>query len=253
MYIAGADGSSYGYSNDHDPLNILACMNTALARFKERPPAKVQITNAEASAGFAIAPPRDATVIRVFSRITPVPKGCTVLNTGIGRDYLWIYPNEVKAMASSNSTKLPASVALRMARYNLMDNVRGTPDMWKRSEVKQLASSVRVSHRTSDSMDVEFTVRFKMATASGRRGYTGSLTGSLSIHGGMQLTRFHAIADGQAWGDGTYTPNAPKGKYHLAVAMVDAHDPASRIVPPEAVSTENNDRSYRDPTLPSVN
>jgi hypothetical protein len=252
MYIAGADGSSYGYSNDHDPSNILACMDSALARYKQRPPSKVQITDAEASARFAIAPPKDATIVRVFSRIMPVPKGCSILNTGIGRDYLWIYPSEVQAIAASRSRKLPASVALRMARYNLMDNVRGTPDMWKLSEVKQLASSARVLQPAPDSIDMEFTVRFKMSTASGRRGYSGTLNGSISVHHG-QIARFRALADGQAWGDGTYTPNAPKGKYHLVIAMVDAHDLSATIVPPEAVSTENNDRSYRDPTLPSVN
>ncbi len=253
MYIVGPDGTSYGYTNDHDPSNIHACMNSALQQYKQHPPKSVTITDQEIQARFAITPAPTTSVVRVFSRIRPVPEGCTGLNKGVGRDYLWIYRDEVKAMLAAKvqpgqAIKMPDSLARRMARFHLLDNVRGTPDMWDAHEVKHLTFQARLVQDAGGVRTIAFAGTFAMQTNSEKKGYTGKVEGELAIRASdAQVVRFRAFSDGKAWGDGTYTPNAPKGRYTLQIAMVEAHDPTARIVPPEDVSTENSDKQYHHP------
>lgn len=250
MYILGPDGSSYGYTNDHDPSNIQACINGALKRYREHPPKAATVSQKEIETPFAITPPASASVIRVYSRIRPLPKGCTGLNQSVGRDFLWVYVHEARAMLAPGRQpfKLPASLALRMARYHLLDNVRGTPDMWDANEVKKATFVARIVKEAGGVRTVGFEGRFVMKTRSERKGYAGKVVGQFDIRtSDARITRFRAYSDGLAWGNGTYTPNAPKSRYHLVIAMIEATDPMARIVPPEAVSTENSDAKYHHP------
>ena len=50
------------------------------------------------------------------------------------------------------------------------------------------------------------------------------------------MTRFDIVAKGQFWGEGAHTPNAPKGKFPLAIAFSLA-DPKDNLYPlvPDAV------------------
>ena len=258
MYIVGADGTSYGYTNDHDPSNIHKALDAAFKKFKTHPPQKVTISEADIRAPYAVTPPPTATVARVFTRISPLPKACIGLNSGVGRDYLWIYPEEAKAMLAladepTKPFKLPASLVLRIVRYHLVDNVRGSPDMWAVKELKEYPFTARVSGRTKETVEVLFSGKFKLHhEGTNARGYEGSLEGQLTLQVAQgTVSRFRALATGKAWGDGTYNPHSPQGHYPLVVAMMEASDPVARLIPPEAVSTENNDRPYRDPTLPS--
>jgi len=253
MYIVGPDGTSYGYSNDHDPSDINKAMDLALANYRKSPPRHVDIAAADMQAPFAITPRATTAVVHVYSRIDPVPAGSHGLNKGIGRDHLWIYQDDVQAIEalakrSPGGFKLPASLAMRIARFHLMDDVRGTPDMWSASEVKHVSLRGKAVNSAAGPETVEFTGSFSMRTASGCRGYAGDVKGRIEIdNAASSVKQFRAYADGLAWGDGTYTPNAPKGRYHLKIAMVEATDAASRVVPPEAVSTENRDAGYHHP------
>jgi hypothetical protein len=258
MYIVGPDGTSYGYTNDHDPSNINEALDNALRQYHAHPPKQVTITEAELRTPYAVAPPTTATVVRVFTRIMPLPQGCIGLNSGIGRDYLWIYAEEVRKMQalaaqSTKPFKLPATLALRIARYHLVDNVRGSPDMWGLKELKRLHFVARVADRNKETITLAFSGSFQFEhNGQNRRGYEGRIEGNFAMSATQPtISRFRALAKGKAWGDGAYNPNAPKGRYPLVVAMVQATDPVARVVPPEAVSTENNDQPYRDPTLPS--
>jgi hypothetical protein len=124
--------------------------------------------------------------------------------------------------------------------------------MWRMQEIKKLHFDAHITQRNAAGVEVAFTGNFALNHGDGKRGFEGKIEGQFTmVPVNATISRFRALATGKAWGDGTYNPHAPKGRYPLAVAMVDASDPASRIVPPEAVSTENTDRAYRDPTQPS--
>ena len=99
LYIIGADGTPYGFANDHDPADIDELMNLGLQRFHDHPPGPVTITDAEKSAAWSITPPATTQVLQVFARIPSPPKDCSLLNNGVGRDFCWIYENERREVA----------------------------------------------------------------------------------------------------------------------------------------------------------
>ena len=72
MYIVGADGTPYGFTNDHEPADISRLMDDGLKRFRTHPPRPVTVSATEKAAAFSITPPPTAQVLQVFARI-PAP------------------------------------------------------------------------------------------------------------------------------------------------------------------------------------
>lgn len=254
MYVVGADGTPYGFTNDHGPEDIDRFMDTALARFRTKPPRTVAIDPALFDDRFSIRPPAGAQVLQVYARIPAPPSTCSVLNRGVGRDFCWIYPNEAKAIASAAKGPvgarfaLPRTLARRIARFHLVDDVRGTPDLWESDEVRRLSLGARIAGRDSGGVRLAFTGAFDLRSRSGRRGYGGAIDGEAMVAPSTgALTRVRLLADGDAFGVGTYTPNAPPGRFRLLVGLCDTHRPEARIVPPEEVATFNRDTRYRNP------
>lgn len=253
IYVCGADGTPYGFTNDHDPVDLLRFLDSSLAEYRSHPPRPVQVTAAEKQASFAITPAKSTQVLQVYSRIPNVPAGCSFLNESLGRDFCWIYAEEVALLAKriesrSSTIALPEALARRIARFHLLDNVRGTPDLWNTNDIRSLAVSAKVTERTASTGIVHFTGNFHLQNGSGKRGYTGTLAGYFHMDlPQKRLQRFRAFADGKAWGAGTYTPNPPPGKFRLVVALLDTTDPIARIVPPEEVATFNRDTRYHKP------
>ena len=60
-------------------------------------------------------------------------------------------------------------------------------------------------------------------------------------------TQLRFLADGTAFGAGTYTPNQPKKPYRLLVGILNTDLPESRVVPPEEVATYNRVTRYKNP------
>ena len=174
------------------------------------------------------------------------------MNHGVGRDFLWLYPVELKYLATVKAdaagvVKMPAALSQRLLRFHLLDDVRGTPDMWRPSEIHKHAFNARVISDANGERTIKFYGKFDLKTSSGGRGFVGTIQGEIGVKNSSELSHFKAYADGKAWGRGTYTPFPPDGKYGLHIGFVDAHDEASQVVPPEAVSTANNDMDYHNP------
>lgn len=248
MYIFGADGTPYAFANDHGPEDIDELMNVGLKRFSERPPTPVQISREEKDAPFSITPPQTAQVFQVFSRIPSPPKNSTFLNAGVGRDFCWIYENErreiAKLAANGVEFTVPDTVTRRIARFHFVDGVRGTPNMWQKHEIKSL--SLRAKPDSSGQLTL--TGKFSLRTRNGKRGYSGKIDGTLTFDPEtFAWTRLRLLADGTAFGAGTYTPNQPKNHYRLLVGLLNTVLPEARFVPPEEVAIHNRDTGYREP------
>jgi hypothetical protein len=87
-----------------------------------------------------------------------------------------------------------------------------------------------------------------MRTSSGKRSYQGNLDGLLLFDVATQLLAdAKCVASGMHFGNGIYTPNAPKGEYRLLTGFQLSHSETGRIVPPEKVVTDGNIREYKRP------
>lgn len=248
MYIFGADGTPYGFCNDHDPADIQQLMDLSLKRFKATPPKPAEITEAEKKAPWSVMPPPTAQILQVFARIPSPPETSSRLNNGVGRDFCWIYENELrevaKLAAAGKEFPLPVTIARRIARFHLVDGVRGTPNMWDSKEIKKLSLNAKPVGAGKLTLSGEFALR----TRSGRRGFAGKIEGTITFDlETAAWTRVRLLADGTAFGAGTYTPNQPKKPYRLLVGLLETKLPEALVVPPEEVATQNNATRYQNP------
>src|SRR4029450_7956680 len=138
--------------------------------------------------------------------------------TSLGREHLWIRKDEVQALVKG---ELPESLTKRIVRYHLVDNTRGTPTGWTEPEIQKLEMKLSEGRLTG---------RVHLETKDGKRGYQADLLGFVQAKDG-KVTRFDVVASGEFWGQGTYTPGAPKGRFPLAISFTlgDPSDPLYQL------------------------
>ncbi len=242
FYILAADGTAYEFENVRSAKVVLTMLKEAETAFQAHKPPKADIPESSFVSIFSKSTePKNTSVVRVFTRVRPVPISANSLNKSLGRDHLWIVGKDIDALAtagaSGNPFQMPRDMRMRLVRYNLIDNVRGQPDLWEASQVKKSDITVTPVGRSGDSMVYKFTGAFALATADGKRGLEGEITGEIETDPSKRtLTWFRAIADATAWGDSKFTAHAPNGKYPLVIGMMNVDDGLSRTVVPDAIS-----------------
>lgn len=242
FYTLGADGGAYAFENVRSAkvvLNMLSETDRAYAMGKRT---KVDIPQDSFISIFTKSvEPKRTDVVRVFTRVRPVPVSANSLNKSLGRDHLWLTGKDVDALvaagASGNPFPMPRDLKMRLVRYNLVDNVRGQPDLWQFSEVKKADFTVTPVGRSGSAMVYKFTGAFAMATADTKRGLEGTIDGEIEVDPTQRkLLWFRAFADATAWGDSKFTAHAPNGKFPLVIAMLNVDDGLSKTVVPDAIS-----------------
>jgi len=227
-YVVAADGTAYGFNNNRSVERVLALMDKSLAQFRANPPAPVEISKDLLNAQAEAKTPDGASVVRLYTRIKPAPLGSDSANENVNRDHLWILPDEAAALSKG---EFPESLKYRLARFALVDNVRGEPDHWRAAEVLQADFTAKLGRDFS----VKLAGKFRMATADRARGYEGTFEGEAQIEPGGRLKGFKGIAEGEAWGRSTYTPDPPEGRFPLKVAFTLAAPGTPHVVNPQAV------------------
>lgn len=208
FYVAAADGSAYQFNNNRSVERVLAMMDRGLAGFQAKPPTKADIQQG----AYGFRRPDDVIAIRVYTRIRPVPAGADSSNETVAQDHLWLRKSELEVLKTG---KVPDAVLWRIGRFHMVDNVRGEPNHWGVSEVKEAtANGLRLA--------------FKMGAADAKRGLEGNLD--------LATTRdaVKGYGEATAWGAGTYTPNPPAGKFKVVFAFTTVNDEVSKVVAPQA-------------------
>lgn len=223
FYLFTPDGKLLAFSNAVSGTEMKRLMAAALKKFD---PA-ADVTKLEAGtkdARFNYELPVGSQVVRVTTKVLGgygEAKGNTAIyQNALGRDHLWLRKDEVAALLRG---ELPQSVQTRLVRYHLVDNTRGEPPFWKPDEIKKMEMALK---------DGKLTGQVHMETKSGDRGYQAELLGFVTAQDG-KLTRFDVVAKGLFWGEGTYTRNAPKGKFPFGVALtlITEEDPGWHVPP----------------------
>ena len=235
FYVLDSGGTFYGYNNNRSVERVTGLLDRASVAFRDAKTAGQAPTEAEMKASRGPEAPAGTTRVRVFTRIRPVPAGAADANRRVNRDHLWISQEEVAALAAGQAGgktfPVPPTLARRIARFHLVDNVRGEPDMWTSPQVHSLELTARPS-----GAGLDLGGAFVMKTENGDRGFEGTFEGRLTFDAkAARLTSFQAIAQGTAWGASTYCPDPPKGRFPVVVAFIDAEDAMSRKVAPQGL------------------
>lgn len=209
-YIATAGGELLGYNNNYGPDRIRALMKSAIAR-KRNWSAK-PLADSEGDPDFVHEIPEGAIVVQVNSRVldgyaTPRSPQHRIKQLSIGRDNLWILPNEKTSLLRG---EFPESLAEKLARFHLIDNTRGEPPMWNEQDVKRLEISVLE--------DGTLKGRVELQTGDDHRAYSADLYGHMEHRDG-QLTRFDIVVKGDHRGHGRWNAGAPEQEFPLVVAL----------------------------------
>lgn len=165
-------------------------------------------------------------------------------------DHAWLTREEWRSLAPGRSEvgfeySVPSSIARRIARFHLVDNTRGEPNLWAASEIRRL--EMKPASRTNDQrIVVALEGSAHLETKDAERGFEPRLQGVLELDRGKNVfRRFDVVAVGEHWGAGTYTEGARPGRSPLGIAFqIAAGDDPADTIPPQAA---RNIREYFDP------
>ena len=248
-YIAGADGKAYGwYHRQRDPEQVLAFVNGAVAKYRQDPPKEAALPAPGIRTERNITPAPGTTVVRVFSRIRPLPPDADAMSRSIGRDHLWIYAGEIRSMAGASREKgatfpMPKSLAARLARFHLVSNVRGQPTSWGPDEVRKAGLTGTVTAVEGPLRTISFQGDFETASKDEAHGFKGKLEGQLVLDTRAgKITRFRAYAEGEGRGNHAWNRRSggerrrgPLGPFPLVFAFTDVNDSLARTLPPSGL------------------
>jgi hypothetical protein len=219
FYVVNAAGDAYGFNNNRNVQIVLDFMRSKLADFNNSPQEEIPITAQEDSIP---DPPTGATVLRVYQRIMPVPSGSNYANQNVQRDHFWLLADEKKQLEKG---VVSDSLSLRLCRFVFNDAVRGEPDMWTLPQIKKRDFTGSVQGDTVTLRGV-----FSMQTEDNKRGIEGQMDAEIVFKNGG-VTSFKGVAETQAWGRSTYTPDEPEGRFPLKFAFIIAPKTKDTVAP----------------------
>ena len=223
LYLAAADGTFLGFTNNRHPDRVIAMLKTGLESRDRQNAAPVEQQTIDRQYNPQL--PDGGLNIRVQAKILsgydePDTKFQHIFQTALSRDNLWVTKAEHRQLAAG---RFPDSLATRISRFHLVDNTRGEPPMWETSEIVSQSFSI-------DGEKVSGHVELK--TTSGDRWYSVDLLGELLVADG-KVTTWNMVAKGVFSGDGPYTRGAPDKPFPLAISfsIADGTDIADGIPP----------------------
>jgi hypothetical protein len=269
IYCFSASGKLLAFRNNRDPETMLGEFNKALAKYDalpadERKAGAFEVPKLAAATldrRYTRKPPEGGIVVRVMTRALERDeaghcKTCTASGTSqygllTSQDHLWLTRDEWMSLLPKEATvgksfEMPKPLAMRIARFHLVDNTRGEPPMWKSSEVGSCEMTLTVVEATATRVKLRLDGKALLSTTGGlpkgdtiakyARGYDAALLGYLEFDRAKPaVTRFDVVALGDHWGESELTRNARAGRAPLGVAMQLADGKqASDAVPPQA-------------------
>lgn len=256
IYCFTADGQLLTYRNHLDPEVMREELRKALRNWdklsaERRKPGGVTVGDAGAlDERYHRAPPKGGLVIRAWTRILDRKDGAyskgACEHAGhdfAARDHVWLTPAEVKAITSVEPKKgataaLPEVVAVRLARFHLVDGTRGEPPHWEKNQIRSLKLTLTVAEVSEERIKLRLDGAALLASNADvekpGRGFDVRLLGWIEVDRVKQsVARFDAVAVGDHWGEGSLTRGARPGKTPLGIAfeLAKGDDPGDRVPP----------------------
>ena len=223
LYVCDAAGNYYGYCNNRNVDMLKGIMRDALTKFDAD--SKVTALKAgDPDSQYSLKLPSGAEVIQVNTKILSGYKETDnafqkIFQQAVARDNLWILADEIEQLKRG---VVAEPLARRIARFHLIDNTRGEPDMWSADDIKSIKMTLAGDGSLSGDVEVK----------SSKSGFRTKLVGMVKFDGD-KLKQFDVVSRGLYHGQGRHTRNGPKGEFPLAVAfrMTDGDDRANAVAP----------------------
>jgi hypothetical protein len=232
MYACAPDGALLASCNVHGADRLLPVLREALARWERPDAAAGEAAAAVAAEGatdrrYLRRPPEGGLVLRVWSRDLPRDAAQDARpddwrRRAFNLDHAWFTAEEAAAMVPAEAAEgaeaaWPAALARRVARYHLIDNVRGEPPMWRPEECVDAAIQVRVAGVDGPRVRLAASGRARLRGSSrwvddwsrearsSDRGTDASIEGTLEWDAAQRrFLRFDLLAVGTRWGATQY-------------------------------------------------
>ena len=223
LYLAAADGTFLGYTNNRSPERVKQFLDDALT--KHHPASTSKLKSETHDKRFTYHPPEGGLVVRVQGKVLdgyeePTTQFEQIFHTAVSRDNLWLTKDEHTALATGT---FPERAAVRLVRYHLVDNTRGESPLWEEKDV--VSQQITIN-------DGKITGHVELKTPNGERSYSADLLGYIKVSQG-KVVQLDIVAKGEFFGEGRYTAGAPKGKFPLAISftLADGKDIADGVPP----------------------
>jgi hypothetical protein len=260
-----ADGKLLAYKNaGQNPEVMRDTLRQGLREWNRLPaerrkPGAIQVDDIDKTdARYTRKPPAGGLIVNVYTRILDRDNGeyskgtCKTLGGDKpARDHLWLTEDEWKSLVPAEPKKgdksvLPTKVAERILRFDLTDNTRGEPPMWRKEDIRSHELTLIVDDVTEAKIGLRLEGSALLATnadtAKADRGFDVRLFGQIGYDRKKKaIDRFDVVAVGDHWGQGTYTGGARPGRQPLGIAFeLSTGKSAADLVPPQAAREIEN-------------
>jgi hypothetical protein len=243
MYVVGSNGAVYDYKVGlpHDPTYFVAALAKGLAdsnkaSLSKSARANTRLTNERNI--LSIDP--STSVVRVYSRIIPLPANSSISERSGGRDHMWILRREVEEILGSNGGlegfNLPPSLVARMVRFHLLNNVGNIMSAFSEKQLRRAIFKAKKKTSQGDLLTYSFTGDYSCHAApraddAGEGSMEGTINGEFDVdRKSNMVVRFRAYSEGFSLGRNNSLIKAVK--YPVSIAMVEVNDQIGRTVIP---------------------
>lgn len=223
LYIANADGSLLGFTNNRGPDRVLKMIREGISKKKKG--IVETIEPGKSDPRFSPSAPPGGMVVRVQAKVldgydTPKNAAEDAFQSALSRDNLWVTAAEQQELIQG---RVATSLLHRIAKFHLVDNTRGEPPMWTDSEIQAATATI---------INARLTGEFKLASQRGDRAFDAVLYGIIEHESG-HVRRLDLVVKGTFRGEGPYTRGAPKQPFPLGISftLADGTDAADSIPP----------------------
>lgn len=229
LYVSTADGQLLASVNSTRAGQVLKMMKRALAEYnKIKDNAQPKVDDSfEVDKKFSVTFPKGGAILRVTCRDLPRASDPDHETWRHNFDNLWLTADEVKSFSPQNQEgvfengqeyEIPSKIIARIAKYHLIDHVKGEAPGWYPESVKLANANAKVVDVYKDKVLIELAGRVKCVQAPSKEvnAFSGEVVDSesgvdLRLSGRMvwdlkksTFTRFDWVAYGDRWGTATY-------------------------------------------------
>jgi hypothetical protein len=255
-YVASAGGTLLAAHNRRGARAVHELLDRGLERFRQAERADVTPALGEARRDprFDRRLPAGGLALNAYTRIlgwdesaqegpkAPRPEFVRWNRERSGFDHLWVWPEELAGLVPPRAGvghrwNGPKTLARRIARFHLVDNVRGEPPHYRADEVRDAILTCTLTREEGERATVALSGYF-LLDASGDakypRGFRGGLRGeAVWNRAEKRWERVDLYAEGDTFGQGRWNPGAPLGAFRLGVAFEVVPDGFAEDVPPQ--------------------